>query len=90
MNSTVFMVFVLPFLMGVMIRFVFLKWKRSYIVSGVLVLISAIVWVWTNHLVNRGVDGTILLWALMATELTVGWLLVGGISAWVRKRKPFM
>ena len=39
---------------------------------------------------NRGVDGTILLWALMATEFTVGWLLVGGISAWVRKRKPFM
>lgn len=90
MNSTVFMVFVLPFLMGVMIRFVFLKWKRSYIVSGVLVLISVIVWAWTNYLVNRGVDGTILLWALMATELTVGWLLVGGISAWVRKRKPFM
>ena len=90
MNSTVFMVFVLPFLIGIVIRFVLLKWKRSYIISGVLVLISVIAWVWTNHLVNRGVDGTILLWALMATELTVGWLLVGGITALVKKTKPFM
>ena len=35
MNGTVFTVFVLPFLIGVVIRLMFLKWKRGYFLSGV-------------------------------------------------------
>ena len=87
MNSVIFTVFVLPLLIGVMIRLMFLKWKRGYLISGVFVLISVIVWLWTKHLANRGVDGTVMLWALMATELTVGSLIVGGISLLIRKIK---
>ena len=87
MNSTAFTVFVLPFLIGVVIRLMLLKWKRGYFLSGVFALISVIVWLWTKHLANRGVDGTVMLWALMATELAVGSLIVGGISLLIRKIK---
>ena len=87
MNSTVFSLFVLPFLIRVIIRSMFLKWKRGYILSGVFALISVIVWLWTKHLANHGVDGTVMLWALMATELAVGSLIVGGISLLIRKIK---
>ena len=87
MNSTVFTVSVFPFLIGVIIRLMFLKWKRGYILSGVFALISVIVWFWTKHLVDHGVDGTVMLWALMATELTVSSLIVGGISLLIKKIK---
>ena len=87
MNSTVFTVFVFPLLIGVIIRLMFLKWKRGYILSGVFALISVIVWFWTKHLVDHGVDGTVMLWALMATELTVSSLIVGGISLLIKKIK---
>ena len=85
MNSTVFILFVLPFLTGAMIRSMFLKWKRGYVLSGIFALTSAVVWFWTNHLADHGVDGTVMLWALMATELTVGSLIVGGISLLIKK-----
>ena len=70
-----------------MIRSMLLKWKRGYILSGIFALTSAVVWLWTNHLADHGVDGTVMLWALMATELTVGSLIVGGISLLIRKIK---
>ena len=87
MNNTVFTVFVLPFLIGAIIRSMLLKWKKGYALSGAFALISVVAWVWTNHLANHGVDGTVVLWALMAAELTVGSLLVGGISLLVKKIK---
>lgn len=87
MNKTAFAVFVLPFLIGAIIRSVFLKWKKGYTLSGAFVLISIVAWVWTNYLANHGVDGTVVLWALMAAELTVGSLIVGGISLLVKKLK---
>ena len=87
MNSVIFTVFVLPLLIGVMIRLMFLKWKRGYLISGVFVLISVIVWLWTKHLANHGVDGTVMLWALMTTILTVGSLIVGGTSLLIKKIK---
>ena len=87
MNSTVFTVFVLPFFIGAIIRLIFLKWKRSYILSGVFALISVIVWIWTKHLADHGVDGTVMLWALMTAELTVGSLIAGGASLWLKKIK---
>ena len=87
MNSTVFTCFVLPFLIGIMIRTMFLKWKKGYVLSGVFVLISIIAWIWTGHLVNHGTDGTLLLWAVMATELTVGSVMTGVISLLIKKTK---
>ena len=87
MNRTVFTVFILPFLIGAIIRLMFLKWKRGYIISGVFALTSVMVWLWTNHLVSHGTDGTVMLWALMATELAVGSLIVGGISLLIKKKK---
>ena len=87
MNSTAFTVFVLPFLIGVVIRLMFLKWKRGYILSGVFALISVIVWLWTKHLANHGVDGTVMLWGLMSTELAIGSLIVGGLSLLIKKIK---
>lgn len=85
MNHTVFIVFVLPLLIGVIIRLMFLKWKRGYMISGVFVLISVIVWPSTKYLVDHGVDGTVMLWAWMTTMLTVGSLIVGGISLLIKK-----
>ena len=85
MNRTGFTVFVLPFLIGIIVRSMFLKWKRGYIISGVFALLSVIVWFWTKHLAHHGVDGTIMLWALMATELTAGAFIVGGISFLMKK-----
>lgn len=85
MNRTVFIVFVLPLLIGVIIRLMFLKWKRGYMILGVFVLISVIVWLSTKYLVDHGVDGTVMLWAWMTTMLTVGSLIVGGISLLIKK-----
>ena len=87
MNSAAFMYFVFPFLLGIIIRLLFYKWKKGYILSGAFALIAVAVWIWTNHLVNHGVDGTLLLWAVMATELTVGSLITGGISLLIKKTK---
>lgn len=86
MNGAVFMYFVLPYLVGIMIRLLFLKWKKGYLLSGVFVLISLITWLWTSHLVKHGTDGTLLLWAVMAAELTVGSLITGGISLLIKRR----
>ena len=87
MNSAVFMYFVLPFLIGIIIRLMLLKWKKGYLLSGVFILISIIAWLWTSHLVNHGTDGTLLLWAVMAAEFTVGSLITGGISLLIKKTK---
>ena len=87
MNRTVFVVFVLPFLIGAVIRTAFLKRKRGYMVTAVLALLSVIVWLRTRRLVNHGVDGTVLLWALMAAELTAASFMVGGISLLRKKIK---
>ena len=87
MNSSVVTVFILPFLIGAMIRLVFLKWERGYIISGAFALISVIVWLWTKHLVDHGTEGTVMLWAWMTTELTVGSFIAGGISLLNKKTK---
>ena len=79
MNSTAFIIFVLPFFSGIIIRLLFLKWKRGYILSGTFALLSVIAWVWTKYLVSNGVDGTVMLWALMAAELAIGSLITDGI-----------
>ena len=86
MNSAVFMYFVFPFLLGIIIRLLFFKWKRGYILSCAFALIAVAVWLWTSHLVNHGVDGTLLLWAVMAAELTAGSLIAGG-TLFLMKRK---
>ena len=80
MNSTAFIIFVLPFFIGIIIRLLFLKWKRGYILSGTFALLSVIAWVWTKYLVSNGVDGTVMLWALMVAELAIGSLITDGIS----------
>lgn len=85
MNSAVFMYFVLPFLIGIMLRVLLLKWKKGYLLSGVMLLLSIITWLWANHLVGHGTDGTLLLWPVMAAELTAGSLLTGGISLLIKK-----
>ena len=87
MNSAVFMYFVLPFLIGIIIRLMFFKWKKGYLLSGVFILISIIAWLWTSHLVNHGTDGTLLLWAVMAAELTAGSLITGGVALLMKKTK---
>ena len=84
-NSTVFTVFVLPLLAGIIIRLMLLKWKRGYIISGIFALISVIVWFWTKHLANHGVDGTVVLWAWMATELAIGSVIAGGILLLIKR-----
>ena len=79
MNSTAFIIFVLPFFIGIIIRLLFLKWKRGYILSGTFALLSVIAWVWTKYLVSNGVAGTVMLWALMEAELAIGSLITDGI-----------
>ena len=85
MNSAVFMYFVFPVLIGILIRSLFLKWKKAYLLSAGLVLISVVTWLWTSHLVNHGTDGTLLLWAVMAAELAAGSLIAGGVSLLIQK-----
>jgi len=87
MNSAVFMYFVFPVLIGILIRSLFLKWKKAYLLSAGLVLISVVTWLWTSHLVNHGTDGTLLLLAVMAAELTAGSLITGGMALLIRKTK---
>ena len=85
MNGTAFMVFVFPFLVGVLLGAVLFKWKRSWILSAVFAAASVIVWIRTKYLADHGVDGTVMLAAWMATEFTVGFALVGGVAWLVRK-----
>ena len=87
MNSAAFMYFVLPFLIGIMFRAMFLKWKKGYLLSVVFILISITAWLWTSHLVDHGTDGTLLIWAVMAAELTAGSLITGGIALLIKKTK---
>lgn len=87
MNGTVFFIFVFPHLLGALLRAILLKWERGYLLSCVFTLIAVIVWVWTKSLFDHGTDGTVMLWAVMATELTVGSLIVGGLFH-LRKKRP--
>ena len=87
MNGTVFFIFVLPHLLGAFLRALLLKWKKGHLLSCVFALIAVIVWVWTKSLFDHGTDGTIMLWAVVATELTVGSLIVGGLFHPRKKRR---
>ena len=40
-----------------------------------------------GYIANHGVDGTVMIWALIATEITVGSLIVGGIVLLSKKIK---
>ena len=86
-KQTNFTVWILPLLIGVLIRLVFIKWKKGYILSGVFALITVVVWFWTKNLVSHGVDGTVMLFAWMSTILTGGSLIVGAISLLIKKIK---
>ena len=85
MNRTVFMVFVLPVLLGAIVRVPFLRWTKGHLLSAVFLIFSVAIWIYTEYLVNHGVDGTVLLWAVMATEFTVGYFLVGVIARLMKK-----
>ena len=87
MNGMAFFVYVFPFLLGAVLRAMFLKRKRSCLLSCIFALIAVIVWIWTKSLADHGTEGTILLWALMAIELTVGSCVVGGLSLLLKKRR---
>lgn len=78
---------VLPFIIGAILRLIFIKWKKGYIISGVFVVAIIGLWIYAKYLVSHGVDGTIMLLPWMATMLTVGSLLVGGISLLIKKLK---
>ena len=85
MTHTVFMVFVFPFLLGAIVRMPVLRWEKGYLLSVVFLLLSAAIWIYTEYLVNHGVDGTVLLWAVMATEFAVGYFLVGVLTRLMKK-----
>ncbi len=85
--QNIFVIWILPLLIGMLIRLVFVKWRKGYILSGVFALISIAVWVWTKILVTRGVDGTVMLLAWMTTMLFIGALIAGGISLLIKKLK---
>ncbi len=87
MNGMAFFVYVFPFLLGAVLRAMLLKGKRGRLLSCVFALIAVIVWVWTKSLVDRGMEGTLMLWALMAIELTAGSCVVGGLSLLLKKRR---
>ena len=87
MNGMAFFVYVFPFLLGAVLRAMFLKRKRSCLLSCIFALIAVIVWIWTKSLADHGTEGTILLWALMAIELTVGSCVVGGLPLLLKKRR---
>ena len=87
MNGTAFFVYVFPFLLGAVLRAMLLKWKRGGLLSCVFALIAVIVWVWTKSLIDHGMEGTVLLWALMAIELTAGSCVVGGLSLLLKKTR---
>ena len=86
-NQNNFTIWIMPLLIGILIRLVFIKWKKGYIISCIFALISITVWIWTKHLVNHGVDGTVMLLAWMTTILTVASLITGGISLLIKKLK---
>ena len=87
MNGMAGFVYVFRFLLGAVLRAMFLKRKRSCLLSCIFALIAVIVWIWTKSLADHGTEGTILLWALMAIELTVGSCVVGGLSLLLKKRR---
>ena len=74
-------------LIGMLIRVLFIKWKKGYILSCIFALLSIVVWIWTKNLVNHGVDGTVMLLACMTTVLTVGSLIIGGVLFLIKKMK---
>ncbi len=85
--QNIFTIFVLPLLIGMLIRLVFVKWKKGYILSCVFALLSIVVWIWTKTLVNHGADGTVMLLAWMTAMLVIGSLIVGTVSLLIKKIK---
>jgi len=86
-NQNNFTVWVLPLLIGMIIRLLFVKWKKGYILSCVFALLSLVVWLWTKNLVNNGVDGTVMLLGWMSIMIAIGSLIAGGISLLMKKIK---
>ena len=86
-NQNNFIIWILPLLIGMIMRLLVIKLKKGYIISCGFALISIAVWIWTKHLVNHGVDGTVMLVAWMTTILTVASLITGGISLLIKKLK---
>lgn len=86
-NQNNFTIWILPVLIGILIRLVFVKWEKGYIISCIFALISIAIWIWTKHLVNHGVDGTVMLLAWMTTILTVASVIIDGISYFIKKLK---
>ena len=80
-----FTVWILPLLIGMFIRLLFIKWKKGYILSCIFVLLTIVVWWWTNNLVKLGADGTVMLWAWMSTMFTGGSLIIAVI--YLRKNR---
>lgn len=83
-KQTNFTVWILPLLIGMSIRLLFVKREKGYILSCVFAILSIAVWIWTKNLVNRGVDGTVMLFAWMITLLTISSLITGGISLLIK------
>ena len=80
-----FTVWILPLLIGMFVRLLFIKWKKGYILSCIFVLLTIVVWWWTNNLVKLGADGTVMLWAWMSTMFTGGSLIIAVI--YLRKNR---
>ena len=85
-KQTNFTVWVLPLLIGMIFRLLFVKWEKGYILSCVFTLISVVVWIWTKNLVNNGVDGTVMLLGWMSMMITVGSLIAGAVGYLIKKK----
>lgn len=80
-----FMLYALPALMGIVLRLIFIKWKRGYVITGVTALLTAALWLRAELINTHGSEGPAIL-ALMAGMMTAGALLVGAIAYVVKKR----
>lgn len=79
-------VFVLPPLAGIILRAIFLKKQKGFLVSAVLGVLTAGAAVWAFAIPSHG-DETPGIIFCMAGLATVGALLCGGVNRLVRKLK---
>lgn len=82
----VLMIFVLPAVVGIVLRLIFFKWRRGYIVDILCAVLAVVLWGVAFFVPSYGSEGNALL-AMMATLLTAGTLASGAVVQIVRGRK---
>lgn len=80
----VFMVFILPVVIGIAVRVAVRKMRKSFIITGGLILLAVVMWVIAVSIPSHGSEANEI-FAMMTTCLAIGALVAGLIIRYRRE-----